>query len=489
MRFIHDLLEKSVFDSPEKFAVVTKDYAITYQEVREKSYQIGNFLYDKGIKKGDRVLIKLPNSIDLILLLFGLSRVGGIAVIINPNTTQHNQNYIIKDCSPKLIIVQDTNLLDQDSTLIMSIKHLKNVLSGYDKSDMEIRDLKETDISLLIYTSGSTGKPKAVMCAHHNILFCVRTISESLQINNNDIIGNFLPLSFDYGLYQIFISFYKGATLALGEANLAGLMLVKYLKEWRVTVFPSIPHLTEGLIKLLPRYKNELPLRIITNTGENLPQVYINKIEELMPNCNVYPMYGLTECKRVSILKPNELKDKVGSVGRPLPQVQCYIVDNNRNIMGFGQTGQLVVKGPNVMQGYWNNKVLTQEKFERNNLEPTNTLYTGDLFKMDSDGYLYFVGRTDDIYKHKGFRVSSKEIEEAIYELNLAQIAVLIPPDSTYKKSRLFVQTDKSITLIKKALKNRLEYYKIPDEIIVLNKFPTTINKKIDKLKLKEIRS
>jgi len=365
-------------------------------------------------------------------------------------------------------------------------EHVKN----YDKYNfLEMNDISEYDNSLFIYTSGSTGSPKAVVSTHFNVIFCTRMISKVLKIRQCDIIGNFLPFSFDYGLYQIFLSFYNMAILAIGDSSLAGIQFIKCLKEWKVTVLPSMPHLTKGLIKLLPRYKDKVYLRVITNTGENLPQSIILKILELIPNCQIYPMYGLTECKRVSILKPDELESRPGSVGKPLPNVKCYVVDQNNNPLAPGTVGELVVKGSNVMNGYWNNTKLTQEKFKGTSLGPSKILYTGDLFKIDADGYLYFIGRMDDLYKKNGFRISAKEIEEAVYSLNLAEIAILIPPDQEDKSSRLFIKTYKSIEEIKAKLSSRLEYYKIPDKIIILDEFPISLNKKIDKKKLREIRS
>lgn len=489
MKLIHEMLDNTALNSGNKTAIVFKDKFIKYQEVREKSLQFGNYLLQQGLRKGDRVLLKMHNNVELVCLLMGISRIGGIAVIINPNTTQYNLDYIINDCTPELVIHEELQLSSRYAKKLESIHNIKKKIKKYDTCNISSDGLADLDTALLIYTSGSTGKPKAVIATHSNVIFCTKAISEVLKINKEDVIGNFLPLSFDYGLYQVFLSFYNKATMSLAESNLAGIQLVKYLKEFKVTIFPSMPHLTEGLIKLLPRYKDEFALKAITNTGENLPQSYILKIKELLPDCEIYPMYGLTECKRVSILKPAELESKPNSVGKPLPQVYCYVIDENANVLKPGQIGQLVVKGPNVMQGYWNNPNLTKERFRKSEIGLNDTLYTGDLFKIDPDGYLYFIGRVDDIFKKNGFRVSSKEIEETVYDLELAEIAALIPPDQTEKKSLLFVKTSNSVNYIKEKLRERLEYYKMPDEIIILDNFPTSNNKKIDKSELRKIRS
>ncbi|MEK5364683.1 class I adenylate-forming enzyme family protein [Bacillus sp. FSL R5-0654] len=489
MDYIHHILDNAASKCKTKTAIITRDEIITYQQVQEISYQFGNFLLGKGLKKGDRILLKLPNSIDLICLLIGISRVGGISVIINPETTKYNLDYIISDCRPKLIICEENNPFKISNSSIIFMNSIKKEIKNYDKHKLLSDEIEKIDLALLIYTSGSTGRPKAVVSTHSNVKFCTKEISEVLEINDRDVIGNFLPFSFDYGLYQIFLSFYNKATLALGEVCLAGVQFVKFLKEWKVTVLPSMPHLTEGLIKLLPRYCNYIPLRIITNTGESLPLSYISKLEELIPNCEIYPMYGLTECKRVSILKPDEIANKPGSVGKPLRGVKCYVVNEQGNKLKAGEIGELVVEGPNVMAGYWNNNTLTNEKFKKNIHGEINKLYTGDSFKIDGDGYLYFIGRKGDYYKQKGFRISSKEIEDAVYNLNLAEIAILIPPDDLVNKSVLFLKTEKSLSYVKEKLIERIEPYKMPDEILILKKMPVSMNKKIDKSKLKEIRS
>ncbi|QSJ01096.1 AMP-binding protein, partial [Bacillus sp. 3a] len=231
MDYIHHILDNAASKCKTKTAIITRDEIITYQQVQEISYQFGNFLLGKGLKKGDRILLKLPNSIDLICLLIGISRVGGISVIINPETTKYNLDYIISDCRPKLIICEENNPFKISNSSIIFMNSIKKEIKNYDKHKLLSDEIEKIDLALLIYTSGSTGRPKAVVSTHSNVKFCTKEISEVLEINDRDVIGNFLPFSFDYGLYQIFLSFYNKATLALGEVCLAGVQLVKFLKE------------------------------------------------------------------------------------------------------------------------------------------------------------------------------------------------------------------------------------------------------------------
>ncbi|TKC19119.1 class I adenylate-forming enzyme family protein [Robertmurraya kyonggiensis] len=489
MEKIHHILDKMAEENPSKLAIITNNNSITYGELVKKSHQAANFFLKENIKNGDRVLLKLNNRIELIYLLYGLSRVSAIAVIISPDTTDYNVNYILEDCKPSLFIYEENFALTNFNN-----KKINTVISEIEKSSNKfIQNETDSDETiLLIYTSGSTGKPKAVVSNHKNIIFCTKEIARELSLVKSDIIGNFLPFSFDYGLYQVFLSNYSGCTLALGSWENAGIEILKYIKNWHVTVFPSLPHLTKGLIKMIER-SGELSqltnLRAITNTGEKLHSNIYKKIIELIPNCGVYLMYGLTECKRVSILKPEEHMLKPDSVGRPLKGTECYVVDNEGNKLPHNNIGELIVSGPNVMQGYWNNSNLTNKSYFINS-DGQKVLKTGDFFKIDSEGYLYFIGRIDSQFKQRGFRISPLEIEEAAYKLDFVEEAALIPPDDHYNHSTLFIQSseDRTKKEIYNELKIYLEEYKLPTEVIVTPKLPATINGKINKIELRRKR-
>lgn len=491
MNFVHELIDEASKDIPYKIALIDKDREITYSELQEKSIQVSNYLLDKGVKKGERVLIKLPNSIEVIIILMAISRIGAIAVIIHKESTEKTINFIKKDCNPKLFFQLDSSVDSIDKgIMLVSLDQFKKEYVQFNNSDWTTVDLKTFDPLLIIYTSGSTGTPKGVISAHKNILFCTMSISNELNIKSSDVIGNFLSLSFDYGLYQIFLSIHNKTTLALGDSHLADIQLLKYIKKWRITVLPSLPHLTYGLLKLLERNKQNVGLRMLTNTGERLPLVHVRKLKELLPECDVYLMYGLTECKRVSILQPKDFDKKPDSVGRPLPGTNCYIVDEQNNPVMPGQIGYLVVKGPNVMQGYWNqkNSQLNKVFIKENKHSDNYYLNTGDYFKIDEDGFLYFLGRSDDLFKQNGYRLSTKEIENTALNIKGIELAVLLPPNTSYPRSTLFIKTEHKIDHVKSLLNDQLEKYKVPKEYIVLDNFPFTKNGKVNKLSLEQIR-
>ncbi|PFX72059.1 AMP-dependent synthetase [Bacillus cereus] len=491
MNLLHDLLEFSDSDK-NKPIIKTKYEVVSRWELSTRVSRTILFLRKYNLSKGDRVLILLPNCIETIQLLFALSKLGAIAVVIDPTVKKRNLEFIINDCKPKLLLVDDTEKdysndfgdIIQKKSYNYSMKNKKlNVIKENECSTENISN--EEDPVLFIYTSGSTGNPKAVIAAHKQIIFCVKSISKSLGINNKDIIGNFLPLSFDYGLYQVFIALYCSATVCIGNSNEAGIQLFKYLDDWKVTILPSMPHLTKGLMRLIKRYKENLQIRMITNTGERLSKNLIYEIQSIIPDCKIFSMYGLTECKRVSILDSKEINQKIESVGKPLKGTNCYVIDNECNILGPNEIGELIVTGPHLMKGYWNCKELTYRKYKKVPVLNKIALFTGDLFRIDIEGYLYFEGRKDDLYKQKGFRISAVEIEEVVESLIGIEKAVLLPPDNDVEKSFLFVVGDVEISAIKEYIRENLEAYKMPTHIIKIKKMPINSNGKIDKLKLK----
>lgn len=443
------------------------------------------WLKNQGIKEGDRVCIFLSNDeVRIIPLIFACSKIGAIFCILNYQFKFSSVKNILLDTKAKILLTDmDVDLNHIVKTInIIEIGPIKNKLLDFRK-----KTVIPNKTACLIYTSGSTGKPKGVMVSHFNILFTTESIQKVLKLNYNDRIFNTLPLAFDYGLYQIFLAFYVGATLVLYKQSDISPNLLNYLVEMKITVLPSMPNLTTAILKLLKRKKNApcTGLRMITNTGEKLPRNTILDIKNFLPNCKLFLMYGLTECKRVSILDPQDIGKKGDSVGKPIPNTECYVIDEEGRRLPPNTIGQLVVRGFNVTQGYWNSPEQTNNKFVRvENGSWETVLLTGDLFKVDEEGYLYFIGRIDDMYKQNGVRMYPKEIENAVLSIEGIENAYLMPPNNG-SKSILYVQTLLDKTEIKFKLLNLLEYYKMPDEIVVLQKFPITPNGKIDKNTLK----
>jgi acyl-CoA synthetase (AMP-forming)/AMP-acid ligase II len=285
----------------------------------------------------------------------------------------------------------------------------------------------DSDLGMIIYTSGSTGFPKGVMMTHRNMEAAATSITTYLENVPEDIILSVLPLSFDYGLYQALMSVQKGATLVLEKSFAFPYVILQKLQQEQSTGFPLVPTIAAILLQMKDLASGQFPsLRYITNTAAALPPAHIARLQELFPTTRLYSMYGLTECKRCTYLPPEQLSVRPTSVGKAIPNTEVYIVDEQGERVGPGAVGELVVRGPHVMQGYWEDLAATARALRPGCHPWEKVLYTGDLFRMDEEGYLYFVGRTDDIIKTRGEKVSPTEVERVLCALEGVREAVVL---------------------------------------------------------------
>ena len=248
-----------------------------------------------------------------------------------------------------------------------------------------------------------------------------------LGLKENDVILCALPLAFDYGLYQLLMSVKVGATLVLERSFTFPIKILEQMADERVTVFPGVPTMFSLLMNLKGLDKFDLAsLRMITNTAAALSEEHIRRLRGLFPQATLFSMYGLTECKRVTYLPPEQLDIRPTSVGRGMPNEEVWLVDDTGKRVPNGSTGELVIRGSNVMRGYWENPAETAKRLRPGPIPGEMVLYSGDLFRTDDDGWLYFVARRDDIIKSRGEKVSPREVENAIYSLEGVQDAVVI---------------------------------------------------------------
>jgi acyl-CoA synthetase (AMP-forming)/AMP-acid ligase II len=351
----------------------------------------------------------------------------------------------------------------------------------------------DIDLAALIYTSGSTGNPKAVMLTHLNICSAATSITTYLENGPEDVILNVLPLSFDYGLYQVLMAFLAGGTVILERGFTYPKAVLDRIAEERVTGFPIIPTMSALMLQMDLSAFDFSSLRYITNTAAALPVSHITRLRKLLPHVRLFSMYGLTECKRVSYLPPEEIDRRPGSVGKAMPNEEVYIVDEAGNAVGPGIVGELVVRGSNVMLGYWKRPEETERALRPGCLPGERVLHTGDLFRMDEDGFLYFVGRKDDIIKCRGEKVSPKEVENAIAQIEgVAEAAVFGVPDPILGQAikavvRICTGAKLSGQDVLRCCAGRLESYMVPKYVEIRSELPRTANGKIDKRALAEL--
>jgi len=358
------------------------------------------------------------------------------------------------------------------------------------KAVAAIRNIDQ-DLAALIYTSGSTGEPKGVISSHHNMVSAARSIIQYIGNTPDDIIVDVLPLSFDYGLYQVLMSVMFGGTVVF-ESFVFPVKVLQCIRREQVTGFPIVPTIAAFLLKLENLSNFDLSsLRYLTNTGAALPTEHIRRLRALFPEVKLFSMFGLTESKRTLYLPPEEVDRRPGSVGKAIPNCEVFVVDENGKEVLPGETGELVIRGSNVMRGYWNAPELTARTFKAGILPGETLLHSGDVFKRDEEGFLYFLGRKDDQIKTKGERVSPKEIENTLSEMRgVSEAAVIgIPDDILGTAIKAFIVPLPGVSLTQKdVLKfctDHMETFMVPKYVSFQAELPKTPNGKIDKKSLK----
>jgi acyl-CoA synthetase (AMP-forming)/AMP-acid ligase II len=346
----------------------------------------------------------------------------------------------------------------------------------------------DLDLAMLVYTSGSTGFPKGVMMTHQNVVAAATSITTYLENTSDDVILNVLPISFDYGLYQVLMAAMVGATLVLEKSFTYPQQIFDKMAAERITGLPIVPTMASIILQMRDFRGDAFPhLRYITNTAAALPPAHIKRLQELFPQARLYSMYGLTECKRCTWLPPSELSKRPASVGIAIPNTEAYVVDEDGQRCAPGVTGELVIRGPHVMKGYWENPAATEKALRAGAYHWEKVLYTGDLFRTDDDGYLYFVARKDDIIKSRGEKVSPLEVENVLYLLPGVREAVVVGiPDPILGmaiKAVVAVEPDAGITarVITRHCVRLLEDYMVPKVIEFRNALPKGDNGKISR--------
>ncbi len=445
----------------KKFLVKDSKGSNNLKQLKERFNYIVNLLLKKDFKKDDRVLIISSNRVEVFLIQFAVSYIGGVSSIVDDNLKDKSYEYIINDLKPKILFLSKKN----NFVFLKKFSSLKNIF--FQNINFRQKDLKKVkfkrsikDLAIIIYTSGTTGSPKGIMCSHENIIFSMYSIQNSLKYNSRDKIAIFLPFSFDYGLYQVYMALASESQVYIGRLNDISFDYLNFLKKNSITVLPLVSQHLKILLIQLKKNKIKLKIRLITNTGSELRHDLIKDFLRLFGNVEVFSMYGLTECKRVSILRSKEYLKKYYTVGKPIKGTNCWLIDKKgKKIKKSGIKGELVVKGPNVTMGYLNDKNLTKQKFK-----PNNILLTGDICSLDNEGYLYFYGRKDDIFKYKDYRLSKKEIEKNINEIKEINDSFVYVSER-FTNYTIFIVTGLKLETAIKKIKDKLETYKFTENI------------------------
>jgi amino acid adenylation domain-containing protein len=509
-----DFVHQAAARVPGKLALIDGSHRLSYAEVVAAAGRLAAALQHRGIERGDRVLIFLPNGVDLVIAALAVLEAGAVFVPLHPQTKAAKLGYILRDTEAQALVTHANleaiwRVAAADSSLRLV------VVAGGDtapsapgaRATLALAEALATsaplrpagtidlDLAAIIYTSGTTGQPKGVMLSHRNMVSATRSVSQYLSLREDDVIACVLPMCFSYGLYQPLLAAVAGATVLIEAGFTFPVRTLENMQRERATVFPAVPAVYAALLGLHNLERFDLSsLRLMTNAAAPLPVPQLQEIRRRFPAVRFYSMYGQTECKRISYLEPDEVDRHPASVGRGMPNQELFLASEDgtlRRATGEGQ-GELVVRGSHVMMGYWRKPEETAAKL-RDGLYPgEKVLYTGDLFRTDAEGFLHFVARQDDIIKSRGEKVSPREVENVLHELaGVTQAAVVGVPDPLLGEAvkAYIVRAPQAAISEKDVIKYclaRLENYMVPKHVAFVDSLPMTSSGKVNKSELKQ---
>jgi long-chain acyl-CoA synthetase len=517
---VEEMLEQTARDHPHKVALVCGAETRTYKSLDSATSCLAFSFTAVGLHDGERVAIFMESSVESVLSVFAVLKSGGIFLILAPGTKMTRLISILNDSS-SAAVVTDAAGAKTIHECRRSLSHLRVVYikgSGPDigsdpgsdnDSDRGYQLLSfeesiqrncheeifektrgpDTDPAALIYTSGSTGESKGVVLSHLNISFSTDSIVTYLTNTDQDIILNVLPFSHSYGLTQLMTSIRAGATLILAHMLRNSGDIVELMATERVTGFAMTPTIAGAFAELDLSIPDLSALRYVTNASDALPLTVMRRLLHQLPHVQFFSMYGLTECIRVSFLPPDQVSGRPTSIGRGLPVQEMYLVDEQGSRLGPGTTGELVVQGPNVMLGYWG-KPTESEKVMKVAAQNKRVFFTGDFFRMDEEGYFYFLSRKDDIIKTCDQKVAPMEVERVICSIpGVKEAVVLGVPDSILGHAvKAVVRVEDGVQLSRREIisqcKQHLESFKVPTFVEFCDHFPKTSTGKVERYKL-----
>ena len=488
---VHEFLSASAARRPEAIAVLEPSRRITYADLDAEASRFARLLWQRGVQRGDRVVLAIDNSIDLVAAYFGTLRAGAVAVPLPPGPRSDRLAAAIADCAPAACIVDVATLRDPAMTRALAavprrfvhaaaaprvepaFEPLRQALAEIPAQAPAVR-VVDSDLAAIIYTSGSTGAPRGVMLRHVNLRANTISIVEYLGLTERDRIMCVLPLYYVYGLSLLHTHVFAGGSIVLDNRFAFPNVVVAAMNDQEVTGFAGVPSSFTLLLHRSNLPETALPtLRYVTQAGGPMPPAQIREWLERGPRVPFYVMYGATEASaRLCYLPPQDLERKLGSIGRAIPNVEMQVIREDRHVAAAGEVGELVARGANIALGYWNSPSETAERFDR------HTFRTGDLGYADEDGFLFIVGRRHDMIKVGAHRVGAKEIEDVLCEHPAVHEAAVVGAahDLLGEAPVAFVATKTGAAISEGELqlycKERLAPYKVPVRVFLRVELP-----------------
>lgn len=437
--------------TPDASALSHKNTVLDYAAFASTTDQFAAAVLSLGLDKLERIAIYLPKQPETVIAMFGAARAGCVFVPVNPLLKPVQVAHILRDCNVRVLVTSAERAagLEAELRACPDLRHLilvggpatstsfealaihtwADVLSNSDTK--ERHRVIDADVVSIFYTSGSTGKPKGVVLSHKNMVTGAHSVAQYLGNTPEDKLLAVLPFSFDYGFSQLSTAFHVGASVALMDYLFARDILTMLVKE-RITGLAGVPPLWSQLAELEWPTQITKHLRYMTNSGGAMPGATLKKLRDSAPQTEVFLMYGLTEAFRSTYLPPAEIDTRPGSMGKAIPNAEILVVRSDGSPCAPNEPGELVHRGSLVSLGYWNDPVKTAERFKpAPNQDKALVLgemavWSGDTVRMDPDGFLYFIGRKDEMIKTSGYRVSPSEVEEIIFATGLVADAAAV---------------------------------------------------------------
>jgi acyl-CoA ligase (AMP-forming) (exosortase A-associated) len=512
---VHDFIFNSARRTPRAAALAFGAQRLDYLALAQAVSDAAQVLLGAGVARADRVAVYLDKRIENVAACFGATLAGAVFVPVNPLLKPEQVAYILADCNVKILVtsIERLRLLAAvlpgcaDLHTVLVTGAAGAALPAIDgiavlaweqpgAAPRAVHRVIDIDMAAILYTSGSTGNPKGVVLSHRNLVAGALSVASYLELTPHDRILAVLPLSFDYGLSQLTGAFHAGACVVLIN-HLFARDIVKAVADEAITGLAAVPPLWIQLAQLT--WPAACSLRYLTNSGGAMPLPTVAALRAALPGASLFLMYGLTEAFRSTYLAPSELTRRPDSMGRAIPNAEVLVVRPDGTLCDTDEPGELVHRGALVALGYWNDAARTAERFRpAPGQDPALPLremavWSGDTVRRDADGFLYFIGRADDMIKVSGYRISPTEIEEALHGAQLvAEVAAFGVPHPVLGHAIVLLavahegrQVDAALLL--KECQRRLPAYMVPAHIdIRLDAFPRNPNGKIDRKLLRQ---
>ena len=518
-KLVHDLIGDAAQTWPERPALAYRNEALDFADLQAQVAAVAGGLAACGLARGARVAVYLEKRTETVLSIFAASMASGAFVPINPLLKPAQVSYILRDCQVSILISSKQRLSALREELqackdLVAIVSVDGVPADWDSGAMGItawEDLLghdgvpparanaviDADMAAILYTSGSTGSPKGVVLSHRNIVVGAESVAEYLGNHPEDRILSVLPLSFDAGLSQLTTAFCAGAKVVLMNYLLPR-DVVRICAREKITGLTCVPPLWVQLADQDWSAEASENIRYFANTGGHMPKELLARLRRALPAAKPYLMYGLTEAFRSTYLDPAEVDRRPESIGKAIPNTEILVVKPDGTRCAPHEKGELVHRGALVSLGYWGDPARTAERFrpapgQSDSLPlPETAVWSGDIVYADEEGFLYFVGRRDEMIKTSGYRVSPTEIESVVNATGLVKDAVAVgAPHPNLGQAIVVVASPAEGSAfdpeaLTDACKEQLPLYMVPQVFVERPEMPRNPNGKIDRNALKQ---